>query len=968
MYSDHNPVLLSLWYTPSSHASSPETTSNFQPAPTRYKTSTPSLNSFKAAQEHPDFIASINDLLSEATNCNGKHQIATIKDRFVAIINTLANEHFATPKQGSAAKVRAKHHAWFDKDCRVAKREMTKSVRILNNNPDNEHIKVRHRSNVKSYRKLIKSKKDKFFSNLNRKIKAGKIISWKDMKKLKKFTKTDIKLDDGKLNSFQHFYKDLYSDNHDSIDAATKEALFDDASYIANNTSNPSETLNEPFSIDELNAAISGLKNGKASSFDMVSNEIIKSFSCISKDLLLTLFNHCLLTGTYLWSRNVITPIHKKGSYSNPDNYRAIAVSSCLGKLLSTMLLQRLITHRSSSSPDPPNQCGFTKGSQCNDHILTLLTIIDKYKLKKKKIYAVFIDLRKAFDLVCRQALLYKLACYGVNGGFFNLIKDMYSHSTGHIKINGKISQPFDIRKGTEQGQPLSPELFKVYFKELSDLLNKADTINPLLCDIRITHLAWADDVVILAMDRTSIDKQLRIIEDYCNKWGLKVNASKTKFMVINGRCNNSSADSRPSIDGDELDQVTNYCYLGITISSNGKFNEAIKLLSRKGLGALFSLHRTVDRRFIDPASFNILFNSLINPILTYGCQVWLPVSPFVRSLTSFYSSTSSDANLLPLIAKQPFEAVHLRHLKYLLGINRRSCNAAAWGETGSFPLVINCIARCIRYFERLVNLDDSLLVKAALKEQVLSNLPWFQGIKGIIDKFDELNSSDYEHNSSPLLNTILLSNLCSHVKVTASLKKVFSDSWKTVLDNSSKLAFYNSVKMDFGWEPYLDSALVQNFNERRSTSRIRCSSHKLNIEVGRYSNTQREDRICDFCKHIGVSSPAIEDEEHVLYQCPLGEDIRSIFNRRVINCCNNAQGDIPRFTLAQTHPHELVSDDSARNLKKSLIRTSCNSIHRIYLKVLQLKKDLKDAAKSIAKSDSNAKSKSNSNSSNNNT
>ena len=303
---------------------------------------------------------------------------------------------------------------------------------------------------------------------------------------------------------------------------------------MANNASSPSDTLNEPFSLDELNSAISGLKSGKASSFDMVSNEIIKSLSSMCKNFLLTLFNHCLSTGIYLWSRNVITPIHKKGSYSNPDNYRAIAVSSCIGKLLSTMLLQRLIIHRSISAPDPPNQCGFTKGSQCNDHILTLLTIIDKYKLKKKKIYVVFIDLRKAFDLVCRQALLYKLASYGVNGGFFNLIKDMYSHSTGHIKLNGKISFPFDIRKGTEQGHPLSPELFKVYFKELSDLFNSADTNNPFLCDIRITHLAWADDVVIMAMDRASLDKQLRIVEEYCNKWGLKVNVSKTKFMLLN--------------------------------------------------------------------------------------------------------------------------------------------------------------------------------------------------------------------------------------------------------------------------------------------------------------------------------------------------------------------------------------------------------------------------------------------------
>ena len=76
------------------------------------------------------------------------------------------------------------------------------------------------------------------------------------------------------------------------------------------------------------------------------------------RDLLLQLFNMCLKTGTYVWNKSVITPIHKKGSTTNPDNYRAIAVCSCIGKLLSTMLLNRLIVHRDTTCPDPPNQAG----------------------------------------------------------------------------------------------------------------------------------------------------------------------------------------------------------------------------------------------------------------------------------------------------------------------------------------------------------------------------------------------------------------------------------------------------------------------------------------------------------------------------------------------------------------------------------------------------------------------------------
>ena len=323
---------------------------------------------------------------------------------------------------------------------------------------------------------------------------------------------------------------------------------------------------------------------------------------------------------------------------------------------------------------------------------------MEKYRKMKSKVYAVFIDLRKAFDLVCRQALLFKLACYGVNGGFFHIIKDMYSNSIGHIKINGKISEAFRISKGTEQGHPLSPELFKVYFQKLSELLNEALTNCPTLSGLRVTHLAWADDLVILSLDPESLQKQIDILEKYCSDWGLEVNISKTKFMELNGKftCNNSW---RPTLNGQPIEKVASYCYLGVIISSNGKFNKAIDSLYHKGLGAYFSLRSTIDRRFIKAKGISKLFDSLVEPILTYGCQIWLPTLPVIKKLVRKYKHDGQvDINA---IAKLPFEQVHLRHLKYLLGVNRRSANCAAWGETGKLPLIFGSIKLCIKYFSQ---------------------------------------------------------------------------------------------------------------------------------------------------------------------------------------------------------------------------------------------------------------------------
>ena len=98
-------------------------------------------------------------------------------------------------------------------------------------------------------------------------------------------------------------------------------------------------------------------------------------------------------------------------------------------------------------------------------------TIASKYKKLKKPVYAVFVDFKKAFDSVCRQALFYKMTQHGITGKFYKVLRDMYSNSFAYIKLSGLLSKRFKISKVTEQGHPLSPDLFKIFLSDLSKLL-----------------------------------------------------------------------------------------------------------------------------------------------------------------------------------------------------------------------------------------------------------------------------------------------------------------------------------------------------------------------------------------------------------------------------------------------------------------------------------------------------------------
>ena len=115
---------------------------------------------------------------------------------------------------------------------------------------------------------------------------------------------------------------------------------------------------------------------------------------------------------------------------------------------------------------------------------------------------------------------------------------------------------------------------------------------------------------------------------------------------------------------------------------------------------------------------------------------------------------------------------------------------------------------------------------------------------------------------------------------VKKKLKSQFDIFWKSEISckkigsdgiDHNKLRFYSTLKSSFTREPYIDKAISRN--QRSWISRIRSSSSRLGIELGRYRNIPVESRICSFC-----SSGEIDDERHILLFCPLFDLKRACF------------------------------------------------------------------------------------------
>ena len=139
--------------------------------------------------------------------------------------------------------------------------------------------------------------------------------------------------DDSPTQWYTHF-SNLLAKNTNTL----QNKYFDE--YFGKNIDQFITNLDNPFSIEELQIALKDLKNNKTSSFDKITNEILKVSGLVYKGAFLHLFNSISKTSFYpsLWKKDILSPIHKSDEKDDPNNFRGISLSSCLGKLFTKML------------------------------------------------------------------------------------------------------------------------------------------------------------------------------------------------------------------------------------------------------------------------------------------------------------------------------------------------------------------------------------------------------------------------------------------------------------------------------------------------------------------------------------------------------------------------------------------------------------------------------------------------------
>ena len=175
--------------------------------------------------------------------------------------------------------------------------------------------------------------------------------------------------------------------------ACNKEADLRYEEYFQQNVDQLATTLDQPFTKKDIIEAIRKLKNNKVTSFDKVSNEMLKFGSEPLTKPLLLIFNTILKFNLYPneWKKDILGPLHKSGDKTDVNNFRGLAYGSCLGKLFNSILRQRFEKMCVENKFITPCQASGKTGAQTSDHLLVLKHIIHKYlKVKKQKLFICF--------------------------------------------------------------------------------------------------------------------------------------------------------------------------------------------------------------------------------------------------------------------------------------------------------------------------------------------------------------------------------------------------------------------------------------------------------------------------------------------------------------------------------------------------------------------------------------------------
>ena len=360
------------------------------------------------------------------------------------------------------------------------------------------------------------------------------------------------------------------------------------------------------------------MKSTKATGLDGIPARLLKDAANeISRPVAYLIYltiSTCMIPSE--WKTAKVTTIYKSGDKSDPNNYRPISVLPLISKVMERAIQSQLVAFLIRNNSLSVHQSGFRKKHSTETATVHFVDHILEQMDKQMITGSIFIDLKKAFDLVDHLCLLHKLEHFGIRGKSLKWFEEYLTARSQKVKYNQDESSSLTIGYGVPQGSILGPILFVMYINDLPQSLLKS-SIGMYADDTVIYFSDSCPDVIkqVLQNDLTNVEKWL-----VSNR--LILNQSKTKWMLFGTRQKlKHCPDYKIELHGKIIDRVSSFCYLGVTLDENLSWNEHVELICkrvRKRLGLLSRI-----RPYLTLKGAKCVYNCLVQPIFDYTDTVW---------------------------------------------------------------------------------------------------------------------------------------------------------------------------------------------------------------------------------------------------------------------------------------------------------------------------------------------------------
>ena len=592
----------------------------------------------------------------------------------------------------------------------------------------------------------------------------------------------------------------------------------------------------------EVSCEVSKMKNKKAPGHDNITAEHLKNLGANGIHILVWIMNTIVETENIPQSlkKGLLCPLPK--SRKDPtvkDFNRGITLLNTIYKLLEKIILNR-------EKDWFNNVCTYLQGV-CVDNCSSLHTSMILQEgiafncYKGETVYTAFLDIKKAFDHVWVEGLIFKLYKLGIDSKVLRLIRECYSHFQCAAFIGGESARWFLTGRGVHQGGPLSMMLYVIYVNDLLKEL-QLSMYGIEMFGIDLTCPSYADDMTTIALHKIGLNELLRKSYEHSIKWRYCFSENKCNFMVW-GIDRNPNEDIR--LGNFSLECKESVKHVGITLTNSQKasqcaINERIatsrKLLhSVRGLGS----HSVP----VSPTVMSKLYWSVIVPRFTYGLEVCCMTDSHISSL----------------------EEVHRQNAKLIQGLPISTPNPAPLATLGWLSMSSFIVMKKILFLWKIMCLPRSSLYRRLAtylieQMQTIHTVPYNSPI---YDMYQCICLYGLQDHFSIVMNSF---NVTNYIPWKIKIKKLVWDTevyrWKATCSMYHQLSNYSismeAISMNIWWR------FAQN-NPRyvkkvSAVVALLCGTQPKQLQRNLESHKSK----CLLCNSI-----CKDDLHHVIVDCP---------------------------------------------------------------------------------------------------